>query len=368
MKVRPFRAEDAPAVAALWQYWFKDKTLVPDSRLTDLARRIYAEDPNVDDEITSLIAEGPDGQVLGFLGVSVMPVEVDGASGKMAGVFPSVVHPDASSTVATFLLRRFLAGPQVLTFSDGGHVKFERIWEALGGQIAQMQSLRWIVPFRPLETAAGSGSARKVVGRLQPGFVYLAKGADQVLRGLSRRRLRAPAAGNDYVTEPLTPSELVAVAAKLDSKARLRPLYDPEHLAWQFGEMSKIADLGEFTAHVVKTRNGSPVGWYVYYLKRGGVSRLFALQGLEKHLDGVTGHLLADADRRGAGAVMGRMEPKLRRVMAGRTDLIVPKGSLMMVHSKDPSLMSDALLGRLAFTRLQGENWYWWAIASDAPH
>ena len=161
--------------------------------------------------------------------------------------------------------------------------------------------------------------------------------------------------------------ELVAAAAKLDSKTRLRPLYDAEHLAWQFGEMKRIDDLGEFTAHVVKTRDGSPVGWYVYYLKRGGVSRLFALEGHDKHLEGVTGHLLADADRRGAGAVMGRMEPKLRRVMAGRTDLIVPKGSLMMVHSRDPSLMSDALLGRLAFTRLQGENWYWWAIASQTP-
>ena len=367
MKVRPFREEDAAAVAALWQYWFKDKTLVPDPRLTELARRIYANDPNVDEEVTSLIAEGPDGQVMGFLGVSVMPVQVDGVSGKMAGVFPSVVHPDAPSTVATFLLRRFLAGPQVLTFSDGGHVKFERIWEALGGQIAQMQSLRWIVPFRPLETAAGSRSARKVVGRLQPGFAYIARGADHLLRRLSRRRFTAPAAGADYVAEPLTPSELVAAAAKLDSKARLRPLYDAEHLAWQFGEMKRIDDLGEFTAHVVKTRDGAPVGWYVYYLKRGGVSRLFALEGHYKHLEGVTGHLLADADRRGAGAVMGRMEPKLRRVMAGRTDLIVPKGSLMMVHSKDPSLMSDALLGRLAFTRLQGENWYWWAIASQTP-
>jgi hypothetical protein len=36
-----------------------------------------------------------------------------------------------------------------------------------------------------------------------------------------------------------------------------------------------------------------------------------------------------------------------------------------MVHAADPTLRDDALLGRLAFSRLEGENWYWWAITSQ---
>lgn len=370
MNIRPFEAADAEGVASLWQYWFKDKGRVPEPALTALVRRIYIEDPNVDEEIRPLVAEDGEGKMLGFLGVSVMPVLVDGEESRMAGVFPSVVDPDAPTTVASFLLRRFLAGPQALTFSDGGHVKFERIWETLGGQIAQLQSLRWVRLLRPMEGGATFGAIGKALRPVRPVVRALARGGDHLLRSAAGRRLAVRAEQNPldqgYTSEPLTPAALAAVAPELHAraKARLRPIYTEAHTAWQFGEMTKIVELGEFTARLVRAPDGKPAGWFVYYLKPGGVSRVFALEADDRHLAAVTDVLFLDADVRGAAALLGRMEPRLRRVISERTDLVYPKGSLQMVHSKDQSLMADAQLGRLGFNRLQGENWYWWALDS----
>lgn len=360
MNIRPFVAEDAESVASLWQYWFKDKTRTPDPALTDLVRRIYVDDPNVDPQITSLVAEDQAGKLLGFLGVSVMPVVVDGQDAKMAGVFPSVVDPDASTTVATFLLRRFLAGPQAFTFTDGGHVKFERIWEALGGQIAQLQSMRWVKLFRPVELAA-SGSGKPSL--LMP----LAGGADQALRALAGKKLTLAASGGEgagFATEDATAEEIARITPDIQRGARLRPVYQAAHLRWQFQQMARIVEQGEFTAKVVRTPGGQPAGWFVYYMKPGGVSRLFALEAHDRYLGAVTDQLMEDADRRGAGALMGRMEPRHRRVISERTPLVYSRGSLQMIHARDASLMHDAQLGRLAYSRLQGENWYWWALDS----
>lgn len=365
MKIRAFEPEDVAAVASLWQYWFKDKTRTPDPRLVALATRIYVDDPNTDGEIRPLVAVDDAGAMLGFLGTSVTPIVVDGREGKLAGVFPSVVSPDAPTTVAAFLLRKFLAGPQDFTFSDGGHVKFERIWELLGGRIMQLQSLRWVKLLRPGAVGLGAVAGRRAsVAALAPVLRPLVGGGDQLARRAMRTRLRAPAGSGDYVTEPLTPQLMASAAPELLGKARLRPRYLEAHVAWQQREMAKIVEQGEFRARLVRNLKGAAVGWYVYYLKAGGVSRVYDVEALPQHLDGVVAELFLEADAGGAGALIGRMEPRLRGVMNRHGALVHNGGSLQMAHARDATLLDDAELGRLAFSRLQGENWYWWAIDS----
>lgn len=377
MRIRPFEADDAAAVASLWQYWFRGKSRVPDPGLTELVTRIYLEDPNVDDEITSLVAEDADGAVLGFLGTSVMPVIVDGEERKLAGIFPSVVAPEASTTVASLLLRKFLAGPQALTFSDGGHAKFERIWETLGGGVGPIQSLRWVKLFRPnqlgLEMLARRRGSVKIA---RPVLKPLASGADWLGRRALPTQLtsevrvdansekRVATSRDVYRSEELTPALLAELAPLFHAKARLQPQYDEAHSAWQFAEMRKITEQGTLRTRLVRTLEGSPVGWFVYYLRPGGLSSVYAIEGLERHLPGVIDQLFLEADAGGAGALTGRLEPALRRSMRERGALVHNGGSLQLIHSRDKRLRDDALLGRVGFNRLQGENWYWWAIAS----
>lgn len=382
MNIRHFKKSDAAAVAALWHYWFVEKTLHPNERLQALVESVYLEDPNTNDEIRSLVAVDDAGRILGFLGVSAMPVLLDGKPAHMAGVFPSVVAPDAPSAVASLLLRKFLSGPQAFTFSDGGHVKFERIWQLLGGRIAELQSLRWIKLFQPAHLVTGRLAARVRSEGVRSVFDMLASGPDWLARKVAPSYLRpsvilepgtprssatfTPKDSRALSSEPLTPEKLVDISAKLHPGTRLRPVYTVPHVEWQLEAMDRISSQGELTATLVVSPGGEPVGWYMYYLNRGGVSRVFAIEAVDRYLDGVIDHMFQDADERGAGALFGRMEPKLRRPMALRGTFVHNSGSLQMVHSKDPTLMDAALLGRLAFNRLQGENWYWWAIDAEA--
>ena len=371
MKIRPFEADDAYAVASLWQYWFRDKTREPAPGLEALARRIYAERPGAHPEITSLVAED-DGALVGFLGVTTTPVVLDGEDATLAGVFPSVVDPDrASTTVASLLLRTFLRGPQAFTLSDGGHAKFERIWETLGGRIAQLQSLRWVKAFRPATTAARAltrGGRRP----LRPLALPVAAGADWVARRAAPNRFGSlpPRAPRERVPpvplagEPLTPALLAEAVERVHAGKRLRPRPEEAALAWQLGEMARIVEQGALRATLVRDPAGGVAGWYVAYVQPGGVSRVFALEALPRYVDGVIDRLFADAEAAGAGALIGRLDPALRRPMAARGCFAHAGGSLMMVHARDASLMDDAELGRLAFSRLDGENWYWWAIVS----
>ncbi len=124
VRIRPYRPDDAPGVASLWQYWFRGKSRIPDPGLIELVQTIFGENPNKDPEVTPLVATAEDGGMLGFLGVTVTPVLLDKKRGTLACIFPSVVDPNAPTTLASFLMRKSLAGPQVFTFSDGGDVKF----------------------------------------------------------------------------------------------------------------------------------------------------------------------------------------------------------------------------------------------------
>ncbi|MCA1789610.1 MAG: hypothetical protein LC667_07075 [Thioalkalivibrio sp.] len=38
-----------------------------------------------------------------------------------------------------------------------------------------------------------------------------------------------------------------------------------------------------------------------------------------------------------------------------------------MIHSRDTSLLDAVLLGRVPISRLDGENWFWWDIATGEP-
>lgn len=363
MRIRRFEPDDAALVASLWQYWFRGRTRNPDTGLVDLVRRIYFERPDDTPEIGSLVAEDDSGRLLGFLGVTTTPVIVDGQTRTLAGVFPSIRDPDAPHAVASFLLRKLLVGPQVLTFSDGGHVKYERIWETLGGHIAPTASLRWVKAFRPARSWAEGRYARSDLGGiLAPVWRPIYDGGDWIARRSYPHWFRAPE--GDYVGEPLTPEMLIEAVSHVHAGSRLRTAYTAPHLRWLLTEMAKIREQGTLEAQFVRAPDGSLAGWWISYFRRNQLSRVFALDGVDRHLGGVIDHLFAAAESRHVGALMGRLDPSLRRPFATRGVFTHNGGSLMMVHGRDRSLVDDALLGRLAFGRMEGENWYWWALRS----
>lgn len=372
MRVRAFAEEDAAAVASLWRYWFRDKVRGPAPDLETLARRVYLERPGTDPEIVSLVAEDDAGRLAGFLGTTVTTVRVDGRTGRLAGVFPPLVDPERGPTsLASFLLRRFLTGPQDLTLSDGGHPKFERVWEALGGRVAPLASLRWVKVFRPIRLGLESGGLGASVRRVaRP----LAGGLDAIGRLAAPARLTATPVelpGGRSAPRPAqldaqaaTPGAWGAVIERLQAEARLRPIYRPVDLSWLFGQMSAIDRLGPLRVATAHDAADRPVGAWVATLPAGGLGRVFSLEADRKHEASVFAALLTDADAAGVGALTGRLAARWRRPMTDAGCFVHSGGSLQMLHAHDRTLLDDALLGRLAFSRLDAESWYWWAIPS----
>jgi len=376
MRIRPFEPDDVPGVAALWRYWFHDKVLATAPELEAWAHRVYVERPGGDPDVPSLVADDGAGRVVGFVGATTTPVVLDGVPATLAGVFPSVVAPDAPTTVAAFLLRKFLAGPQAITVSDGGHVKFERIWEALGGHVAPTASLRWMKVLRPAALGADAAIGRRGWGSVTaPVWRPVAAGADALARRALPWRFgtawlddggvrKVPTLPSELRAEPITPRTFADAVAHVHARTRLRVDYSPDYLAWLFGAMAQLSSQGRFETALLRTPDGAPCGWWVAYLRPGAISRVFALDADDRQLDAVVDQLFARADAAGVGGLIGRLDPKLRRPMAARGTFTHNGGSRQLVHARDASLRDDALLGRLAFSRLEGENWYWWGLTA----
>ena len=77
-------------------------------------------DPWADPEIPTLVHVGDSGEITGFIGSHVRRLRLDGLPIRLAAGGPLIVHPQARSrAVGARLWRRYLAGPQDLTTTDG---------------------------------------------------------------------------------------------------------------------------------------------------------------------------------------------------------------------------------------------------------
>lgn len=363
MRIRPLEKRDIPKVAGLWQYWFRDKTFTPAPGLEAFFERIYFENPWTDPDIPSLLAEDDDGRVLGFLGSTVSRLKYKGQDIRLGCCFPPFLDPELKpTTVATFLIRKYMAGPQELTITDGGHVRYERIWETLGGEIAQLPNIRWTKFFRPF-----AFGVEHTIGRSLRPFKGVAKGVAGGVDALAERLPQTFTRVNEVATqgEALSPQKLLEHLPEIAGSLKLYPAYDQALLAWQFGEMAKITSQGVFRPTLVRDREGWFLGWYIYYCNPGKLSRVFQIAARKGCMDKVVDHLFYDAKQGGAAALLGRMEAKLRAPLATRGCLLHQSGSLLMLYSRDPELRRTATSDKALLSRFEGESWYWWGIKSQ---
>ncbi len=376
MNVRALREEDVAHVAALWRYWFHDKVRGPAPHLETWVRRVYLEHPTRDEAVAPLVALDDAGNLLAFLGTTVTPLRLNGHVGRAAGIFPPVIDPErASTSLAGLLLRRFLAGPQDVTFSDGGHPKFERVWTSLGGRVDPLTSLRWVKPLRPAALALPRVTSSPLVRRaLEPAARLVDGGVRRVAPGrFTARRVRLDG-GRSEVDLPgvrvfeADAAAWNAAATSLRGNAFAAPRYDDAHLAWQFGALSQVEGMHPLHVATVHDARGGTVGAWVASLPKGGAARVFALDAHPRFASSVFHALLAQADEAGSAWVMGRVGAPFRRAMTDAQCLLHGGGSLRMWHARDAAIVDAALLGRVALSRLDGEAWYWWAIANGEVH
>jgi hypothetical protein len=350
--IRPVAAEDLPQVASLFETVMRSGGRTPPPRLAAYFERTLLDQPWADSEIPSLVYEGDDGRILGFLGSHVRRLRFDGRPVRMACPGQLVSDPGRRHHAAgALLMRKFLSGAQDLSVAEGT-TAVRRMFESLGGVALQSPSINWSKPLSPARAFGDEWLERSQRSRwkaaARPVFATADLAATRIFSAM--RIEEAPTQG-----ETLTPEALIEHLPLIDQGTRVITDYSEAFLRWLFAEMAFVRSRGPLEARLV--RDGDRVlGWYVAYMPRGGVGQVMQIAAPDSDLGAVIDHLFHHASRSQTVALEGRLEPTLYEPLSGRRCLL-RYGSRVLAHSRDPALLEAVLRGQAFLTRMDGE---WW--------
>jgi GNAT superfamily N-acetyltransferase len=353
--IRALERHDLPQVAGLYELVMRSGSRTPPPRLSAYFERIFLDHPWADPALPSLVYATPDGTILGFLGSLVRRMCFDGKPIRLSCSECFVTDPAVRSRgIGALLLRRFLNGPQDLTMTDSAEVPVRRMWESLGGSTVLVNSVGWTRFFRPFRFGGDYLLQRLGWAGARPythPATSLLDGVAGRLAG-SRLRLDQPPTRDEELTSRALLEHLPAFADGL----RFRPDYDEESLRWLFEEMAALKSRGTPVRRLVRDPGGRPLGWYVAFLKPGGVGQVLQVVAAQRDVDAVMDHLFHHAWRSGTTALRGRLEPPLFE-STWRHRCYLRHSPRMLVHSRDPELTRAILLGQGILTRMEGA---WW--------
>ena len=117
--IRPLERDDLAVVAALYADfvgWDRD---ADGPGLVDYFTRTLFEDPFAEPDLPALVYDDPRDGVVGVIGSRVRRFTDGDRAVRMACSGPLIAHPGHRRRgIGGLLLRRYLAGPQELTFND----------------------------------------------------------------------------------------------------------------------------------------------------------------------------------------------------------------------------------------------------------
>jgi hypothetical protein len=348
-EIRDFVPTDAPAVASLYERVSRSGAESPHPLLQRYFERTFFDAPWLEPLLPSLVYEDSAGHVLGFIGLHIRRVDFEGQELRLAAVGPLLVAPDARGGAAGIeLVKVLFRGSQEIAYTGSANVIGRRIWEALGARPVQLNCLTWTHVLRPATLTANRLSRK--VGR--PAALSLPVG--RVVDGATRRFVRAGArASAGVTTAPLTTAAMLEHFPAFAKPFRLRPAYDSAYLDWRLEGLREWARLGDFVDRLVLA-GGRPVGWYMYYAKRDGISDVLQLVAEPRHVGTTLDELLRDARARGSAAVRGRLEAHLYDALVTRRSIFRP-GEATLVQSNDPATARAILAGEALLTRFDDE-------------
>jgi len=353
-EIRPLERRDLPQVAGLIELAFRSGSKTPPPGLARYLERLLFDHPWVDPEIPSLVALDDHGDLAGCLGSHIRRFRYDGQAIRVAVSGQLVVDPIARRrALGALLMRRYLDGPQELTLTDTASVTARRLWEGFGGKTVHLGRIGWVRLFRPLRFA--TEYLLKNHDRWRHATTSALAPFDAVSTRLTANRWAIPRP--DVVTEPLGPEGLVAALPSVLGSVRLRPDYDVPFLEWLFEELAAVRSRGLPTGFVVRDRRGRTLGWYLYFLRRGGISQVVQVVANERDMAPVVDHLLEHARLNGAAALQGRVEPGLIEILAERGCLLHASGYRVLVHARDDGIVHAIDSGDAVLSRLDGD---WW--------
>ena len=351
-QIRPLDRADLPEVGDL----LRAELL---ARVRDAPRSIEAflsetllDGPWADPDVPSWVATGQDGSISGFLACHARRMHLGGEPISVVVCSHLAVAADQRGGAAgAMLLRKCLSGPQDLTLTDTASDVVARVWRVYGGQVDVARSCEWMHVFRPVTMGVRLGrraAGRQPVNRYDvpvPGLpVHLATRVVPRLRSLEEP---------ETTSAPLVPHDAAELLPRTLRGLSLRPDYDEAYLGWLLERLGDVS--GELICRTVR-QGDRVVGWFVYVLRPSGAGRVLQVLADARAADAVLGALLADARRRGATLLAGRLEPHLQEALRRRLTAL-GFGERHVAHARRPEVMAALSGDQGLLTRLDGE---WW--------
>jgi hypothetical protein len=363
--VRPFTKNDIPQVVKLFQKVFfnNGRTAPSTSKLDAYFEEMFFHNPcadkraedGVEEDISSLVYEGDNGAITGFIGVIPRRMLLNGRPIRIAASMHFMVEPDSRSSLAGVrLLKTFFSGPQDLSLSDSGGAIGRKVWEGLGGATALAYSINWMRLLRPSRYALRFLARKNSLFRLFAGLLRpLCPIVDAMASRVMSHRFGKTAASL-HATE-LDRETLLAGVTQFPSSYALRPDYDPESLFWLLARADQLARPGGLRKIALRDDDGELVGWYLYELGADGLGEVLQVVGRKKSFGEVLDHLFYHSWRNGAIALSGRLDPKFAQEFSDKNCFFNCDGPWTLTHSRNPEILQSIYQGDLFLTRLEGE-------------
>jgi len=349
------RESDIPQVADLHCRTFYDTDAPASDKLKEYYRDIFFRGPWTDPELPSLVYRTAGGEVIGFMGRISRPMLFHGRRIRAATAHRLMVKPDSGHPMAAVrLVRKFLAGPQDLTISDGANDKGRQFCESAGATTVPFYSMEWIWPVRPSRYLLRV-LARGRFGQLADAALWPVCAMTDLLA--SRRwRSGMGARPKDGSGRPFDASTLAACVSEASQGLALRPLYDQASAEWLWARLRENTDRGRLRGKVMLDRGGQPLGGFLYYARKNNFGEVVFLGARPGSVDVILRALFHTAAADRLAAVGGRVEVRFLTALL-EYNCIFKRGSWGLVHARDPEIMQTVSRGDAVMSALEGELW-----------
>lgn len=356
--VRPFTKEDIPQVADMFQRLMLSEgpsmRMLSPTKLLDYFEQTFFHHPWYDEAFPSYVYEESDGKIIGFIGVVTRPMTLHGQPIRMSVSFHLMVEPQSRSSMAGVqLLKTFFAGPQDLALTDGAGEVGRRVWTGVGGTTALLYSQLWTRILRPTRHIMDLLGTRATVAPVARLLTPLCPLTDAVAARALPPRFGNPATA--YLEEELGVEVLLEHLPQFMKTSALQPVYDADSLRWLLMHAAQMKQHGEFQQVLLRDERGEVAGWFMYYLKPGGTSRVFQFVARKGATNEVLNSLFNHARRHGAATIAGRLVPNYMQELSDKYCYFDRNTAWVLVHSNNKELLNVVHRGEAFLTGLEGE-------------
>ncbi len=357
---RTCRPEDMEAVARIFLETYRTPAITPPAELVSYFQDLYFGHPWFDPELPSLVYQGEDGEVLGFLGSLPVRMTYRGRPLRAAIVNAISGHdPKRNPLVPAKLLRRYLAGPQELTFSETSNAIAVRLWKPQGGQTVPGYGAEWMRLMRPASLIThflGKGGLLRRAGAA--GLSPITWATDSAARAILRDYIRVPTAPTSFAYDrDVTAQEYLAYLIKARERYALAPQSDLAVLNWQFEHAAQKSIYGDRQVRMVYDKRDRPMGAYIYYGRKGGAAFALPILAEPGQEEAVLDSLFAHAYEAGNVVIRGKVEPRISEALLDR-HCIFHRRTATQVLTRNQELLTTIRAGDACLMGFAGQTWH----------